>query len=405
MMKASMMAFLHLKRKKLQSTVMVLSLAIALTGSGLLLRLYQMSQTRFSSMATNVQSVVGPKCGGIEILLGALNLEDRCLSALPINLFETLKTGADIHFEDGAVISSSQLIRNVVPFLNVGKFDSTQVIATDDSFLKLLQLPKSTLFEGMPKGSDLIVGAKAAELHHLHVGQSLAIQLRNNGSSAQLIVKAILPPQDSSWDFGAFVGMETGWELLRRSGYDHPIWHHKILSFFLIQMDTKGFSQIQSLINDRSVAQMIWVDSERSELAQLSGVAGNLGLMIVIVILCLAGFSIFGMMSIRSDGLRISTATLEAIGFPQSYMFWWMTWESLMIGLLASILAMALEYASFELLKSQLDSTWLIPAHQNSNLTWVLVILGQGILFSLLGSVSSMLQLIRVSIHQELKSG
>ncbi len=398
------MAWLHLTRKKLQSIVMIMSLAMALTGSGLLLRLYQISESRFNNMATNIQIVVGPKCGGIEILLGALNLEDRCQFALPLNLFETLKNGTDLRFEDGAVISSAQITKNVIPMLQVGHFQSSKVIATDESFFRILKLESSAIMN-FPSDNGLLIGAKAAELYHLHTNENVEIELRNNNKKVSLKVAGILPEQSSGWDYGFFLRMESGWDLLRQSGYDHPIWHNKILSFFLIQMQEKGFLPLKSLINDRSVAQIIWVNEEKKNLEELSGSAGNLGLAIIVVILCLAGFSIFGMMSIRSEGLRVSAATLEAIGFQHRFIFTWMILESVIIGLFSSTLAVVLEFISFAILKNMLSSTWLIPAHQSSGSFWILILFIQGIAFSLIGSASSILQLVRVSVHQELKSG
>ncbi len=399
------MAWLHLTRKKLPSLIMIFSLSIALAGSGLLLRFYRVSEDRFNHMATNVQAIVGPKCGGIEILLGALNLESKCREVIPFNLFETLKAGTAVRFEDGEVVSSRSFTKNLIPFLQVGKYQSFQVMATDDSFLSILNSDKingSSLF----RNPDLVwVGVKVARLNELKENETIQIQLRHSGVVEKLTVGSVLPEQFSDWDYGVFISLEKGRELLKQSGFDHPTWHGNILSFYLIQMDQIGFAPLKALINDRSVAQIIWVNNEKQSLADISGLAGNLGFLITLVILCLAGLSIFGMMSIRSEGLRVSMATLEAIGFPRSYVFSWMVLESLGIGLVSSILAISIESSSFFLLKGILNTTWIIPSYLEGSSWSAGIILLQGMVFSAFGATSSILQLIRVNVHQELKSG
>ena len=68
------MALVHFKRQKLESTLMILTLAIALACSCLLIRVYQLSQNRYQGMPKDIDAVLGPKSGGIEILLGSLNM-------------------------------------------------------------------------------------------------------------------------------------------------------------------------------------------------------------------------------------------------------------------------------------------------------------------------------------------
>jgi ABC-type lipoprotein release transport system permease subunit len=127
--------------------------------------------------------------------------------------------------------------------------------------------------------------------------------------------------------------------------------------------------------------------------------------MMMVVIFCLAGFSIIGMMSIRSQQLRISIATLEAIGYSRRFVLKWLIFESLLIGLSASVFAICLELIAFHFTRGVLTSTWLIPIEHAASFKWSLIILGEGLVFALLGSAASAMHVFRVSVHQELKSG
>jgi putative ABC transport system permease protein len=400
-MSALKMALLHFCRQRLQSTILVLSLAVALAGTSLLLRLHDLSENRFASLAPQVQAVVGPKSGGIDILLGALNLENKNTGVLPLHLFETLRAGADVHFEDNTVVSSKQFTKNVTPLLYIAQAHSYPVIATDGSFLNILTSPPPAF----PQGAELLMGWRVAQALHSQSGDSLQVKINHSEISKSEKIFAVLPEQHSAWDYGIFVPLDTGWQWLRESGAEHPVWKDKVLSYFLLQMDSKGFLPLQSLINDRSVAQIIWVDSERQHLQDLSGSAGQLGAILVIVILCLAAFSVFGMMSLRSENLRVSIATLEAIGYSRKFILSWMGFEALLIGLASAAVAVAIELISFSTIKSMLNSTWLIPLDQTDDARWVWTLLIGAILFSIIGNMIAVFSLYRLSIHQELKSG
>ncbi len=398
-MTAFQMAWLHFKRQKLQTLLIVLSLTMALTCSGLLLRVYALSQTRYQNLPSDVSAILGPKSGGIEILLGSLNMESKFHGVVPENLFRSLRAGADIRFEDGTVVQSKDITQAVIPITFIGSYAGHSVIATDESFFS----------EVPPKPDEIWVGWQAAAQTGLKVGDSLAVSIKGTISKKEvqktLRVAKILNKKNNSWDGALFVGNDNTEAWLLETQSIHPVWKNKILNYVLFKMPVKGFVPLQSLINDRTVSQLIWVEAEKQKLADLTDSAKDLGFIIVIVIFALAGFSIFGMMSIRSQTLRVSVATLEAIGYLPVYIYSWIFYEALLVGTCSSLLAVVLQWISFSFVRSTLGSTWLIPLAQSNSWQWTLLILLEGLAFSIIGAAISSWQMLQLQIHSELKTG
>jgi putative ABC transport system permease protein len=393
------MALLHFKRQRLQTFFIVFSLAVALACSGLLLQVYSLSQSRYKNLPADIQAILGPKSGGIEILLGALNLEEKFHGAIPENIFQTLRAGADIRFEDGSVVSSKNFTESVIPITFLGNYKIHPVIATDESF-----------FSGtLPATNEVWVGAMVAKKNHLEIENEIQIEAKGTLSKKSVLktlkISKILPTQENSWDSALFVNQQNTESWLLETQSNHPVWRNKTLNYVLFKMKSAGFQALQSLVNDRTVSQLIWVDQEKQKLDELTSSAKDLGVIIILVIFALAGFSIFGMMSIRAQALRVSVATLEAIGYLPSYVYSWIFYEALIVGAISSTIAVVLEFISFEFIKTSLGSTWLIPAAQSNILMWAGLIILEGLIFSLFGALISCSQMLDLKIHSELKSG
>ena len=402
------MARLHLQRNPGQSFILFVSLSLALTAASVLLQLYSINSERFSRLAThNVEAIVGPKSGGVEIMLAALDSTDaqghaekKSELALPANLFETLRNGADIHFEDGQTVSSKNLTESVAPLAFAGLAQEFSVYGTTDSITDFLSLVRPLT---LPTQDGAWIGHTVAARLALRQGQSFSWQWAD-GTREELRVQEILPQQNSSWDDRVLIPLQKVWDWRIQKNHLHPVWKEKILSFILIhwqsQVSDKSVSALRSLLNDRSVSQMILVSEERQKLQRWTGSVQGLGLAIVLVIGLLAGVAILGMWMIRVDGLRVSMATLRAVGYPGSYVLKWLTAESIYLGFTAGLVAFVLDWVAMEFLSRLWEGTIIPKNHE-----FAFYVVGSGVLLSLIATAWPLWRISRASIHNELKSG
>ena len=399
-MTAFQLAWKNLSRQGGPTFILIVSLGLALGGASLLYRVYALQKDRYQSLSNGPQAIVGAKASGIEILLGGLHLEDFNPGYVPSNLYLTIKKGVPIKFEDGTVVESSRFVQRVMPMLFVSEIGSSPVIATDNTMMDFLKISPSPL-----EVRHIVLGYAVASENNLKVGDTVPLKLRNyTWFQKEMKIGSVLPEMNSIWDHAAFMDLDEAqnWLLETKSG--HPVWGANVLHYFLIEMNMIGFPAIRSLINERSVSQLISVSDERQKLENLIGAGGRVGLLVVSLILLLAGLAIGGMMNLRTEALRVSAAVLRAIGFPKTFVAKWLLFETIMIFGIAFLLGLIVEWGLWWLLYPHLKST--LPTYSTSDLPAIFLVApvwGAALIFAILGMCIPYLRLASQDVHQELK--
>ncbi len=187
-MNAWRLAWLNVSRRPLPSAIAVLAIAWAVAAGGIMLKLHVLSQSRFATLAAEGQAVVGAKAGGMDLLLGSLNLEGGFPAFIPYNLFRSIRSAETVEFENGAV-SQIPPVRAVIPFLHFANIGSFKAVGTDERFLRrpdpsdAPSLKEGRWFSvGAP---ELVAGAEAARQLGLTPGSAVTADIVNpTGDSA-----------------------------------------------------------------------------------------------------------------------------------------------------------------------------------------------------------------------------
>lgn len=399
-MSAFQLALRNLTRKGGPTVILVISLALAIGGASLLYRIYNLQMDRYESLSVGPQSVVGAKASGIEILLGALRLEDFRPGYVPYNLYLTLKKGLPIKFEDGSAVNSGQFVQRAIPLLFISKLANALVVATDESMMEYLKITPSPLAV-----QQLVVGSRVAEENHYKVGDSVRLKLRDyEWFEREFKIGTVLPAKNSIWDQTVFMDLDEAHSWISEVNVGHPVWGSNVLHYFMIEMNMAGFPALRSLINERSVSQMISVEDEKVKLQNLIGVGGRVGLLIVGLILLLAGLAIGGMMNLRTEAMRVSAAVLRAIGFSRSYVARWLFFETTLIFVTAFIFSLFVEWGLFGLLYPHLKN--ILPVTSDGPLTQMVLVFPVwlvALLFAVVGMLIPYLRLSAQNVHEELK--
>ena len=357
------LAYLSLVRRRVSSLIAIFAIAVSVACSGLLLKLYLLSGSRFDSLASGGQAIVGAKAGGIEILLGSLNSEGDYPSFIPDKLFLSLRHQAPVAFEDG-VVSKPTFLRSVIPILFFAKFKGSRVIGTDESFFHRPDPEDSLEFaEGQFErtGKTLVVGSAVAAREGLKVGDSLSVQSWTGDGASQPLsdfrITGVLRETGTVWDRSLFSSIETAQASLAKSSLEsRSIWGTQVLHYFFAYLNPNGFKDLSALINKRTVAQAVLVDQEKKRLEDLTGTGRTLGLVVVVFILILGGLSIAGLLTTRFEAMTVQIAVLRAIGYSRSEMSRWLLFEGLLLGGVACAIGGLLDVSLFSLLRQALGS-------------------------------------------------
>ncbi len=399
---------------------------MAVAISGVLLKLYVLSQARFATLAQEGQSVVGAKASGMDILLGALNLEGPYPDFLPYALFESLRRQDSVKFEDGAVTHSHQ-VHGVVPLLYFAQMPGAtgfRVIGTNGDFLRRpgsgqgsLQVSQGRWFLG---GDDeLVLGSEVARRLGLEVGDTVSLSLIDpvaalqeqsgsggpseaNSESPAFEVVGILKPTQKIWDFAAFAPIHRGQHWLGQFDLNPiSIWRNNVLHYFLVYHEPEAFGPLQSLINQRTVAQIISVEQEVGRLKELTSLGEQFGFVFTLLVLFMAGACVAAMMTTRFEAMSVQLAILRALGYTKGEIATTLVLEGAFLGLMACVLGGLTDFLLFPWVRDLVGldfHSFVANPYWQSLKVW-----GAAMVASVAAVSIPVFRLYRQDVHQSLK--
>jgi putative ABC transport system permease protein len=403
------LALLDLVRKKTSTGIALISISICVACGGLLLRLSILSGSRFVTLVKGPNAVIGAKAGGIEMLLGSLNLEGPYPEFIPGQLNQTMRHR--VQFDDGSSYDPSA-IQRLVPIVILGRYFSYRVLGTDENFFvqpHTSDAPELLRGEWFGPGGEVVVGSEIAQTEGIDVGDTLAITAwtsahRDIPSVIHLRVVGVFKAGASAWNRACFTSLAEAQRVFSNSS--STLQSSSVfcpLHYLLAYIRPGGFGSVEALVNRRSVAELISVPQQKAILERLTGTGIRLGLLMTFLVLLLAGLSVAGVMISRFDAMKIQIAVLRALGFSKSEIATWLLWEGTILGVLACIIGALIDLVSFpfirNLLGSALPSAEVAPSHfYYSAPFWLATILGTTI-----AVLVPFLQISRQDTHTSLK--
>jgi putative ABC transport system permease protein len=357
------LARLSLTRHKFTTIITVISIALSVACGGILLRLYKLSESRFSTIGSGGDAIVGAKSGGIEILLGSLNGEGEYPGFLPYKLFQSLRANQTVTHEDGST-TKPNYIESIIPFVYFGKYEKFRVVGTDDSFFHrpkfqdTLRLKAGSWFHDK---NEIVLGSIAGKNNK--VGDLIKINPWTGGevfpAEIELKVSGILEATTSQWDRTAFSTVEEAQQIFLKYPSligSKSIWGPDVLNYFLVYLKPSGFASLEALINKRTVAQAILVDDQKERLQDLAGAGKSIGFFITSFVILLGGLSVCSMLVGRFEGMSLQIAVLRALGYTKKEISFWLLWEGFILGIMGVIFGALIDFLALPIIRSLLGS-------------------------------------------------
>ncbi len=406
------LAYLNLIRRRVPTLIALIAIAISVACSGVLLRLYFLSGSRFNTIAKGGDVIIGAKAGGIEILLNALNLEGMYPDFLPYVLYESLRAKRPVRFEDGAQEQPNYLTA-VIPMVFFGKAGDYRIIGTDDSFFNR---PSDTLLfqDGAWTNSagTAVIGSEVARTKNLKVGDSVAGDpwVSNNASvnaktpRFNLKVAGVLAPTHTVWDQALFAPLESARDVLRQADLGkQSIWNANVLNFFLVYLEPQGLQPLRDLIDKRTVGQIVVISEARKSLEELTGSGRELGFLMTVLIMLLGGLSVAAMMVTRFEAMTVQLAVMRALGYGRREISRWLVWEGFLLGASACVIGGFLDLIFFPLVRSTLGSALPNEALVPSSIFLSAPVWITAVAATILAVFIPLLRLYRQDVHSSLK--
>lgn len=401
------LAVLNLFRRPLSTWIAIFGIATAVGASSSLLKMYLLSQSRFQTLAVEGQSLVGAKAGGIEILLGGLNLEGPVPGFLPQNLYLSLKSRQSVRFEDGGESRPSYL-KAVIPFLYFARLDDYRVLGTSEDFFHRPEASDSPQFaEGkwVAGPDEIVVGSYVAAEKGLHPGSSVRVEsvVGSTPHGYEMKVAGVLKSTGKVWDYALFTSLEEGQKrLLPTDLAGRSIWGANVLHYFLLYHDGAGGEALRSLIDQRTVGQMVSINGEIEHLQTLTGTGRTFGFLLTCLILFLSSSSVASMMVARFDSMSTQLAILRAIGYQRGEIAFWLLWEGLILGVIACVIGALVDLAVFPWIRAA--SGLELPSYIPSPFLQTSVIWLAAIAVTVAAVMIPLLRLYRQDVNASLKA-
>ena len=407
------LSILNITRRKFTSVIAIVSIALSVACSGILLRAYEMSSSRFSTISKNGDAVVGAKNSGIEIFLGAMNNEGSYPDFVPYVLFESLRKEA----VTPGVYASCKL-RAVTPFLYFGKYKDYRIIGTDESFINSPVNGSNMNIESgrwAENEGELVVGHSVYSKEKMNIGGIININpwisskknFAYHTKNLPFKIVGILSETKTSRDYALYSNVTQAQNVIRGSNTDSlkiSIWGASVLSYYIVYLDPEGKDAFVNLINKRTIAQVIYPDEELVKLEEIMSAGKNMGMFITFLIILLAGLAIAAIMTSRFDSMKLQIAVLRAIGYRKKEIAMWLIWEGLMLGVLACMVGAMFDAGLMPLLISIIKTG--IPENASSGISvfasypvWVITIFA-----TVTASFLPVFKIYKQDIHRALRS-
>lgn len=407
------LAYLSLTRRKIPTLIAFTAIALAVAASGLLLRLDELSDSRFRTMAAGGDALVGAKAGSVEILLGALNGEGAYPDFLPAKLYETLRTESSLHFEEGSNVST-RLARAMIPILFFGKIHGFRVAGTEESFLTR-PLPQDSLSfaDGRwPQGAkEVVLGAAVARELGAKSGDRVHVDPwffadEPVGAGEDYVVSGVLAAKGTSFDRIAYARIaDAQAALATRPLAARSVWGANVVQYLLVYMNPGATQPFRDLINKRSVGQFVVVGEAKAQLREIMGATEALGFWLTVFVLALGFLSVLGVLATRFEAMAVQVAILRALGKSRAFVCSAIGWESLLLGGSAVVVGAGLDAMSFpfvrQLFERNLPSADIvrIPLTASSPV-WAIAIIA-----ALASGLVPLLRIYQKDVHSILKDG
>jgi putative ABC transport system permease protein len=411
------LAVLSLLRRRLSTYIALLAIALPIASGSILLRLNELSGSRFSTIDQSFDAAIGAKAGELEILLGALNGEGGAYPDwFTYNLFDSI---LDRHVASHPSTNPKRalFLRSAIPLTIFGKFAGHRVIGTEKSYWIRPPRESSPVFidgRAPEEIGEVAISEKLAGQQGLQIGDGLAAEAWVSNDEAKnkqqpkidLTVVGIVKDTGLFWDRVVLADMTQARVVisgLEKSGDLHPVWKEKVVHYALFNADPGGLQHLRNLVNNGTIAQMVNVRDQVSKLEDLTGNGQTLGLIVTGMILLLGALAVTGIMVTRFDAMMSQFSVLRAIGYSLPELSAWLLAEALLLGVVAVVIGALLDYLGFPWFRDLAQS--IVPSDQRMTIPlwksapiWLAATIA-----TLLATCFPLIRLYRNDVHRTLR--
>ncbi len=381
----------YLVAKPLNTGLNILLLALGLAIITVLILIQDQFENKMTKDSQGIDLVVGAKGSPLQLILSSVYHID-------------FPTG-NIDLEDATALTRNRLIKNIIPLGMGDNYQGYRIVGTNYDYLDLYD---AGLQEGKrwEKPFDVVLGNEVAMRLDLKVGDNF-IGSHGIGSSSHehdehpYLVTGILEPMNNVLDKLVLTSIESVWYThddehdhekfetsVATSGFPDPGNEDRELTSLLIQYrNPMAAVQLPRMINSRTNLQAASPSFEISRLFELLGVGVKLIQGLALVIIVIAGLSIFIALFNSLKERKYDLAVMRTLGASSGQLFLHIILEGVILTFLGALVGMAMGHLFLSIIVNLNEQGAMSSLSASVFLIEELYILGYAVLVGVLASL------------------
>jgi putative ABC transport system permease protein len=400
----------NLKEKKLNSFLSAMLLTLGIGMISLLLLLNKQLDEQFRRNIRGIDMVVGAKGSPLQLILSSIYQIDAPTGNVPLSEVNALKR--------------NPFIKNVIPLSMGDNYRGFRIVGTTTTYVDHFEakIAQGTLFS---KPMEVALGSKAAKNSGLKIGDTFASShgLDSDGDAhheKEYKVVGIFEPTGSVVDQLVLTGLESVWEIHEHAevpatevtendpAHEHEMAeaHHeeeKQVTSALIQFrNPMGLLTIPRQVNDNTSMQAALPSIEINRLFSLLGVGIDTLRALALVIIIIAGLSVFISLYNSLKERKYEMALMLSMGATRTKLFLMLLMEGLILAVTGYLSGIIFSRAGLWLFGRAAEQDFHYSIRDFTILPEEIYLLAGALLLGLLAAALPSLGIYRLNISRTL---
>lgn len=328
------LSWANLKDKKLNSFLSALLLTLGIGIISLLLLLNKQLEDQFRRNLRGIDMVVGAKGSPLQLILSSVYQIDAPTGNIPLSQVE--------------ILEKNPMVKAAIPLSMGDNYHGFRIVGTNEKYPQHFgaELASGSLFE---KSMEVSIGYKVAEGAGLKVGDTFAGSHGFDGEGEthgdhKYIVKGIFKPSDSVLDQLILTHFSSVWSIHEDHGHaaeEDSTKEKEVTSALISFRNPMAMMTLPRMINENTKLQTALPSIEINRLIELLGVGIDTMRALAILIMLIAGVSVFVSLYNSLKERKYEMALLLSMGATRTRLFLLLLFEGLMLAIIGFLCGIA----------------------------------------------------------------
>lgn len=389
------LSWANLKDKKLNSFLSALLLTLGIGIISLLLLLNKQLEDQFRRNLRGIDMVVGAKGSPLQLILSSVYQIDAPTGNIPLAEVEKL--------------SRNPMVKAAIPLSMGDNYAGFRIVGTNEKYPQHFgaELASGELFG---KSMEVTIGSKVAEGAGLKIGDQFAgshgfdSEGESHGNHLYT-VKGIFKPSESVVDQLILTHIASVWDI--HADHDHAaeedtLQEKEVTSALISFRNPMALMTLPRMINENTKLQTALPSIEINRLIELMGVGIDTLRALAVLIMLIAGISVFVSLYNSLKERKYEMALLLSMGATRSRLFLLLLFEGLLLAVLGFVAGIGLSRLGLWLFSQTAERDFNYSFRNFSILPEELYLLAAAILIGVLAAALPSIGIYRINISKTL---